>query len=92
MKPGISHPPPQLFVGRRAELAMLAEALDAALAGRGSLTVMSGEAGIGKSALVEQHHRPQSRTAWFKDSEGNGLMVREILACPAPTARELFTE
>ena len=34
----------------------------------------------------------RTRTAWFKDSEGNGLMVREILACPAPTARELFTE
>jgi predicted enzyme related to lactoylglutathione lyase len=26
----------------------------------------------------------RTRTAWFKDSEGNLLMVREILACPAP--------
>jgi predicted enzyme related to lactoylglutathione lyase len=27
----------------------------------------------------------RTRTAWFKDSEGNLLSVREILACPAPT-------
>jgi predicted enzyme related to lactoylglutathione lyase len=26
----------------------------------------------------------RTRTAWFKDSEGNLLMAREILACPAP--------
>lgn len=26
----------------------------------------------------------RTRTAWFKDSEGNLLIVREILACPAP--------
>jgi len=27
----------------------------------------------------------RTRTAWFKDSEGNLLSVVEILACPAPT-------
>jgi predicted enzyme related to lactoylglutathione lyase len=26
----------------------------------------------------------RTRTAWFKDSEGNLLSVREILACPVP--------
>lgn len=26
----------------------------------------------------------RTRTAWFKDSEDNLLIVREILACPAP--------
>lgn len=45
----------RLVVGRASELALLAEALDAALAGRGSLTVVSGEAGIGKSALMQEH-------------------------------------
>jgi len=29
----------------------------------------------------------RTRTAWFKDSEGNLLMVREILACAAPTGQ-----
>ena len=51
------HPTERLFVGRAAELAVLAEALNVALAGRGSLTVVSGEAGIGKSALIEEHLR-----------------------------------
>jgi predicted enzyme related to lactoylglutathione lyase len=31
----------------------------------------------------------RTRTAWFKDSEGNLLMVREILACPVPSADAL---
>ncbi len=31
--------------------------------------------------LAEDEH---TRTAWFKDSEDNLLMVREILACAAP--------
>jgi hypothetical protein len=26
----------------------------------------------------------RTRTAWFKDSEGNLLYLREILACPTP--------
>lgn len=26
----------------------------------------------------------RTRSAWFKDSEGNLLMLREILACPSP--------
>jgi predicted enzyme related to lactoylglutathione lyase len=29
----------------------------------------------------------RTRTAWFKDSEGNLLSVREILACPAPAVQ-----
>lgn len=33
--------------------------------------------------IAEDEH---TRTAWFKDSEDNLLMVREILACPLPDA------
>lgn len=32
----------------------------------------------------------RTRTAWFKDSEGNLLVVREILACPTPTEGRPF--
>jgi hypothetical protein len=41
------------FVGRKRELATLREASAAALAGRGSLVPIGGEAGIGKSGSYQ---------------------------------------
>ena len=48
----LTSPPP--FVGRDRELAVLRDRLAAAQAGRGSLVLISGEAGIGKTALVDR--------------------------------------
>ena len=42
------------FVGRNAEVLALRAALDGVLAGRGSLVLLVGEPGIGKSRLAEE--------------------------------------
>jgi hypothetical protein len=54
-QPGFSAALPQAprLVGRDRELATLRATLDAALAGQGSLVLIGGEAGIGKTALAE---------------------------------------
>src|SRR6059036_1696468 len=44
----------RVFVGREGELHQLERAFDAALAGQGVLAMVSGEPGIGKTALCEQ--------------------------------------
>ena len=41
------------LIGRRQETAWLADAADAALAGAGSLVLLAGEAGVGKTHLAE---------------------------------------
>jgi tetratricopeptide (TPR) repeat protein len=44
----------RVFVGRETELQRLKSAFDAAISGRGSLLMVMGEPGIGKTALCEQ--------------------------------------
>ena len=47
-------PATEPFVGRRSELQLLHDALGGALAGRGRVVVLSGEAGIGKTRLAQE--------------------------------------
>jgi predicted ATPase len=46
-------PAPAALVGRERELGILRQCLDAAFAGQGSVVLIGGEAGIGKTALAE---------------------------------------
>lgn len=46
-----------IFVGRQRELARLEECLTLALSGRGQVSLLAGEAGAGKSALIQEFTR-----------------------------------
>ena len=64
------------FVGREPELATLSERLAAASAGHGSMVVLAGEPGIGKTRLAEevaaQARAHGARALWGRCWEGEG--------------------
>jgi AAA ATPase domain len=68
---------PSSLVGRGLPLAGLGAALDAALAGHGSLVLITGEPGIGKTALVtcfaDEAAARGVRVAWSRCAEGEGV-------------------
>lgn len=87
-----------MFVGRGRELAGIEARLDAALHGIGSLVLVDGEAGIGKTALADQLIRRASEggltTCWGTCVETDGASAfhpwRQILATVGPQARRLL--
>src|SRR5689334_24342602 len=76
-KPAIETGPPLLE--REASLALLNEYAAQAAGGEGRLVLLSGEAGVGKSALVERLCRdlPDARWLWARS---DGLSPRPPLA------------
>jgi tetratricopeptide (TPR) repeat protein len=68
--------PGATFYGRGAELRALNAALERARAGRGRLVAVSGDAGIGKTRLIEELTRsaglPSNRILWGRCSEQSG--------------------
>jgi predicted ATPase/DNA-binding CsgD family transcriptional regulator len=64
------------FVGRETELALLGARLDTALAGNGTLALLVGEPGIGKTRLAEELTRLAggcgARVLWARCYEGEG--------------------
>jgi DNA-binding SARP family transcriptional activator/predicted ATPase len=62
-----------VFVARECELAQLDRFLDAALAGRGRVVFVTGDAGQGKTALIQEFaRRAQSVHAGLVVTDGNG--------------------
>src|SRR5437660_5182552 len=65
-----------VYVGREAELATLQEALAAAVHGTGSLVLLSGEPGIGKTRTAKEIARRagefDARVLWGRCYEGEG--------------------
>jgi predicted ATPase/DNA-binding SARP family transcriptional activator len=75
------------FLGRELELTMLQDRLDQAMAGHGGLFLISGEAGIGKTRLVEEFmHRSLAGAA------GSERPIRWLTGrCYEPEARTPYT-
>ncbi|WP_344275680.1 ATP-binding protein, partial [Actinomadura napierensis] len=91
-------PPGAVFVGRARELARLDEAARAAEAGRGGTVLISGDAGMGKTALTERFARLLSgrgwTSAWGRAPETGGApaawpwaeLLRDLTATAPPAA------
>jgi class 3 adenylate cyclase/tetratricopeptide (TPR) repeat protein len=58
------------LIGREQEMSLLGNALDRLLEGYGQIVCLIGEAGLGKSRLVQelihQSHQPQNAVSWFE--------------------------
>jgi hypothetical protein len=59
-----ARPPAQQFVGRESELHELRGAFDEAASGRGSVVLITGEPGIGKTRLIQELGRLASKRKW----------------------------
>lgn len=88
------------LLGREQELAELEAALECARSGMGELVLVSGEAGIGKTrlveALVQSVERTQVRAWWGRCWEGSGgrpfwPWMQVVRACVAETPVDALT-
>src|SRR5215470_5506792 len=82
----------RVFVGREEELALLRAALERAMAGRGTVVLVSGEPGIGKTELADRlaadAEARGAHVVWGRAWEGEGApafwpWARVISACLA---------
>ena len=72
---------PVELVGRQAERERLADALESARLGTGSLILVAGEAGVGKTRLAEELARSSEVPAlWGRTSHGGGAPYGPIVA------------
>jgi predicted ATPase len=72
---------PVELVGRQAERERLSDALDNAQLGTGSLVLMAGEAGVGKTRLAEELARSSETPAlWGRTTHGGGAPYAPVVA------------
>src|SRR5262249_36532581 len=82
-RPELTEPSPAWeppLVGRQPNVARLRKALDEALAGRGRVVVLIGEAGAGKSRLVSELTASAARRRW-RVMVGRGYETERIRPC-----------
>src|SRR6187402_1534244 len=68
------------LVGRASEIAELTDALERARAGSGSLVLLAGEAGVGKSSLAREAVALAEPSLWGAASEGGTAAYGPIVA------------
>jgi len=82
--------PPSMFVGRHAELACLQACLAQAQQGQPSLVFVTGDAGVGKTTLVQQFlaHVQARGAAWVGQGSASSTPgpARRICPCSKPWA------
>ena len=84
---------PQKLYGRDEQIAALLESFEAVCAGRPGVLLVSGEAGIGKSALVHEVHKPIVRRRGFFVSGKFDQFKRDIPYAPLTQAlRDLIDQ
>jgi len=72
---------PDELLGRQAERELLSEALEAARAGNGSLVLLAGEAGVGKTRLAEELASESGEPAlWGRTTQGAGAPYGPMVA------------
>jgi predicted ATPase len=72
-----------IFIGRKKEITLLKTKLNNALANKGSCLFITGEAGMGKSRLIDEFLRQET---------GNAMVFRIDAKSHMPSAREFFIE
>jgi class 3 adenylate cyclase len=86
----MSSSPPESFIGRIDEMAALDRSLEDALRGKGSVVLVSGEPGMGKSSLVRQFGRANAHAANFVSMQGAQFSQNIAFAPIAQLVSEAF--
>ncbi len=87
----VPNEPVRVFVGRKDEFRLLRQSLDEHQLGRSAAALIAGEAGIGKTALLEECAATMSRNVrWVRGVESEALLPFAAIADLLGPLRRLF--